>query len=184
MDGRYWLWFLRMMSRQENDAAIGSNDVVCLNATSGLNNGSVPNVTSGPNEGVDKVFYGELNDADGIIIKTLVTEHQCSITFKNKRANYKLVVKHVLSKFRIVPKLNIVEMQNLGGEEIKVELTKHTCIKARKWALEKISDSVALEFNRLFDYVFALRSTDPTGTFELMVERPTEAKIQDIVCEF
>ncbi|KAL4304604.1 hypothetical protein GQ457_10G021840 [Hibiscus cannabinus] len=74
-------------------------------------------------------------------IKTLVIEHQCSITFKNKRANYKL----------------IVEMQNLGREELKVELQKHTCIKARKWALEKIRGSVVLEFNReekLEDYVF------------------------------
>ncbi|KAK9038432.1 hypothetical protein V6N11_023301 [Hibiscus sabdariffa] len=109
-------------------------------------------------------------------IKTLVIEHQCSITFKNKRANYKLVGKHFLSKFRILPKLKIVEMQKLGREELKVELQKHTCIKARKWALEKIRGSVVLEFNRLFDYVFALRSVDPNGTFELMVERPTEVE--------
>ncbi|KAK8673643.1 hypothetical protein V6N13_111964 [Hibiscus sabdariffa] len=70
----------------------------------------------------------------------------------------------------------IVEMQKLGREELKVELQKHTCIKARKWALEKIRGSVVLEFNRLFDYVFALRSVDPNGTFELMVERPTEVE--------
>ncbi|KAK8671545.1 hypothetical protein V6N13_038139 [Hibiscus sabdariffa] len=67
-------------------------------------------------------------------------------------------------------------MQKLGREELKVELQKHTCIKARKWALEKIWGSVVLEFNRLFDYVFALRSVDPNGTFELMVERPTEVE--------
>ncbi|KAK8979005.1 hypothetical protein V6N11_007465 [Hibiscus sabdariffa] len=109
-------------------------------------------------------------------IKTLVIEHQCSITFKNKRANYKLVGKHFLSKFRILPKLKIVEMQKLGREELKVELQKHTCIKARKWALEKIRGSVVLEFNRLFDYVFALRCAYPNGTFELMVERPTEVE--------
>ncbi|KAK8713327.1 hypothetical protein V6N13_148548 [Hibiscus sabdariffa] len=109
-------------------------------------------------------------------IKTLVIEHQCSITFKNKRANYKLVGKHFLSKFRILPKLKIVEMQKLGREELKVELQKHTCIKARKWALEKIRGSVVLEFNRLFDYVFALRCAEPNGTFELMVERPTEVE--------
>ncbi|KAK9003355.1 hypothetical protein V6N11_060919 [Hibiscus sabdariffa] len=109
-------------------------------------------------------------------IKTLVIEHQCSITFKNKRANYKLVGKHFLSKFRILPKLKIVEMQKLGREELKVELQKHTCIKARKWALEKIRGSVVLEFNRLFDYVFALRCADPNGTFELMVERTTEVE--------
>ncbi|KAK8690812.1 hypothetical protein V6N13_074338 [Hibiscus sabdariffa] len=65
-------------------------------------------------------------------------------------------------------------MQKLGREELKVELQKHTCIKARKWALEKIRGSVVLEFNRLFDYVFALRCADPNGTLELMVERPTE----------
>ncbi|KAL4377761.1 hypothetical protein GQ457_02G024330 [Hibiscus cannabinus] len=70
----------------------------------------------------------------------------------------------------------IVEIENLGREELKVELQKHTCIKARKWALEKIRGSVVLEFNKLFDYVFALRSVDPNGTFELMVERSTEVE--------
>ncbi|KAL4379655.1 hypothetical protein GQ457_02G010710 [Hibiscus cannabinus] len=57
----------------------------------------------------------------------------------------------------IICKKSVVEMQKLGREELKVELQKHTCIKARKWALEKIRGSVVLEFNRLFDYVFALR---------------------------
>ncbi|KAL4335024.1 hypothetical protein GQ457_07G004420 [Hibiscus cannabinus] len=64
-------------------------------------------------------------------IKTLVTDHNCSVTFKNKRAKYKFVGKHFISKIRIVPKL------------------------------------------RLFDYVLALRTADPDGSFDLVVERPT-----------
>ncbi|KAK8681803.1 hypothetical protein V6N13_054204 [Hibiscus sabdariffa] len=62
----------------------------------------------------------------------------------------------------------------LAREELKVDLHKRTCLKARKWALEKIRGNVVHEFNRLFDYVFALRSADPNGTFDLMVERPTD----------
>ncbi|KAK8514982.1 hypothetical protein V6N12_001147 [Hibiscus sabdariffa] len=62
----------------------------------------------------------------------------------------------------------------LAREELKVDLHKRTCLKARKWALEKIRGNVVHEFNRLFDYVFALRSADPNGTFDLIVERPTD----------
>ncbi|KAL4332157.1 hypothetical protein GQ457_07G005540 [Hibiscus cannabinus] len=110
-------------------------------------------------------------DSDGDVV---LTQHQCSVTYKNKRANFKLVGKHFLPKIRILPKLKVFDIKRLVTEELKVDLHKRTCLKARKWALEKIRGNVVHEFNRLFDYVFALRSADPNGTFDLMVERPTD----------
>ncbi|KAK8646714.1 hypothetical protein V6N13_120492 [Hibiscus sabdariffa] len=71
-----------------------------------------------------------------------------------------------------MPKLRLTYMMALGKEEIKVELTKNVCSRARKWAVNQIRGSVK-EFNRLYDYVFALREADPTGTFDLVVEGPT-----------
>ncbi|KAK9008792.1 hypothetical protein V6N11_080270 [Hibiscus sabdariffa] len=129
-------------------------------------------------KGCPFVLHASWDKSDGFYkIKTLVTEHQCSVTFQNKRADFKLVGKHFLPIIRIVPKLNLVEMQKLAKEELKVDLKKKTCEKARNWAIEQINGRVVHEFNRLFDYVFALRSADPGGTFELMVERPTAADI-------
>ncbi|KAL4384523.1 hypothetical protein GQ457_15G014910 [Hibiscus cannabinus] len=110
-------------------------------------------------------------------IKTLVTDHNCSVTFKNKRANYKFVGKHFISKIRIVPKLRLVDMIRLGREELNVELNKQLCSRAKKWAEEKIKGNIIHEFNRLFDYVLALRTADPDGSFDLVVERPTAVDI-------
>ncbi|KAK8574461.1 hypothetical protein V6N12_062154 [Hibiscus sabdariffa] len=110
-------------------------------------------------------------------IKTLVTDHNCSVTFKNKRANYKFVGKHFISKIRIVPKLRLVDMIRLGREELNVELNKQLCSRAKKWAEEKIKGNIIHEFNRLFDYVLALRTADPDGSFDLVVERPTDVDI-------
>ncbi|KAK9009381.1 hypothetical protein V6N11_035921 [Hibiscus sabdariffa] len=111
---------------------------------------------------------------DGIYqIKTLVSKHSCSVTFKNKRADYKFVGKHFVNKLKIMPKLRLTDIMALGKEEIKVELTKNVCSRARKWAVNQIRGNVKKEFNRLYDYVFALREADPTGTFDLVVERPT-----------
>ncbi|KAL4348394.1 hypothetical protein GQ457_17G012510 [Hibiscus cannabinus] len=110
-------------------------------------------------------------------IKTLVTDHNCSVTFKNKRANYKFVGKHFISKIRIVPKLRLVDMIRLGREELNVELNKQLCNRAKKWAEEKIKGNIIHEFNRLFDYVLALRTADPDGSFDLVVERPTAVDI-------
>ncbi|KAK9008243.1 hypothetical protein V6N11_075145 [Hibiscus sabdariffa] len=76
-------------------------------------------------------------------------------------------------QIKIMPKLRLIDMMALGKEEIKVELTKNVCSRARKWAVNQIRGSVKKEFNRLYDYVFALREADPTGTFDLVVERPT-----------
>ncbi|KAL4376571.1 hypothetical protein GQ457_02G033250 [Hibiscus cannabinus] len=64
-------------------------------------------------------------------------------------------------------------MQKLGKEELKVDLSRGTCGRARRWALEEISGRVLYEFTRLFDYAYALRQANPTANIELMVERPT-----------
>ncbi|KAL4335518.1 hypothetical protein GQ457_07G007250 [Hibiscus cannabinus] len=81
------------------------------------------------------------------------------------------------SKIRIVPKLRLVDMIRLGREELNVELNKQLCSRAKKWAEEKIKGNIIHEFNRLFDYVLALRTADPDGSFDLVVERPTAVDI-------
>ncbi|KAL4308001.1 hypothetical protein GQ457_01G017620 [Hibiscus cannabinus] len=123
-------------------------------------------------------IYASFDKGDGCFkIKTFISELECSITFKNKRANYLLVGKHFLSKIRIVPNLKLVEIKRLAKEELKVELHKHTCMKAKSWCLEQIRGRLGYEFSRLYDYVGALRDADPSGSFELKVERPTPFEI-------
>ncbi|KAK8561548.1 hypothetical protein V6N12_048614 [Hibiscus sabdariffa] len=125
-------------------------------------------------KGCPFMLHASWDKSDGFYkIKTLVVEHQCSVTFKNKRADFRLVGKHFLSKLRIVPNLKLIEMIKLAREELSVEINKDCCQKAKKWALEQIRGSVMHEFNRLFDYMYVLRSADPNGNFELMGERPT-----------
>ncbi|PPE02633.1 hypothetical protein GOBAR_AA38931 [Gossypium barbadense] len=51
---------------------------------------------------------------------------------ENKRASYKFVEEHFLSKIRLIPKLKLTEMQKLAKEELKVELSRGTCSRARK----------------------------------------------------
>ncbi|KAK8510109.1 hypothetical protein V6N12_007986 [Hibiscus sabdariffa] len=81
------------------------------------------------------------------------------------------------TKIRIVPKLRLLDMTRLGREELNVELNKQLCSRAKKWAEEKIKGNITHEFNRLFDYVLALRTVDPNGSFDLVAERPTAADI-------
>ncbi|KAL4379491.1 hypothetical protein GQ457_02G021020 [Hibiscus cannabinus] len=109
-------------------------------------------------------------------VKTLITDHNCSVTLKNKRANYKFVGKHFISKIRIVPKLRLADMMRLGREELNLELNKQLCSRANKWAEEKKKGNITHEFNRLFDYVLALRTADPNGSFDLVVQRPTDLR--------
>ncbi|KAK8978838.1 hypothetical protein V6N11_034746 [Hibiscus sabdariffa] len=129
-------------------------------------------------EGCPFRIYACLDKADGLYkIKTFKETHECSITFKNKRANYKYVGKHFLSKLRVLPKLKLNEMQKLAKEELKVDLNIGTCSRARKWAMEVINGRVLYEFTRLFYYTYALRKADPIANIELMVERPTPSEI-------
>ncbi|KAK8643616.1 hypothetical protein V6N13_012902 [Hibiscus sabdariffa] len=129
-------------------------------------------------EGCPFRIYDALDKADGLYkIKTFKETHECSITFKNTRASYKYVGKHFLSKLRVLPKLKLTEMQKLGKEELKVDLSRGTCSRARRWALEEINGRVLYEFTRLFDYAYALRQANPTANIELMVERPTPFEI-------
>ncbi|MBA0680439.1 hypothetical protein Goari_012134 [Gossypium aridum] len=52
--------------------------------------------------------------------------------YTNKRASYKFVEEHFLSKIRLILKLKLTEMQKLAKEELKVELSRGTCSRARK----------------------------------------------------
>ncbi|KAK9017129.1 hypothetical protein V6N11_079613 [Hibiscus sabdariffa] len=98
-------------------------------------------------------------------------------TTKNKRASYTFVGKHFISKIMIVPKLRLMDMMRLGMEELNVELNKQLCSRAKKWAEEKIKGTITHEFNRLLNYVLALRIADPNCSFDLVVKRPTAADI-------
>ncbi|KAK8712746.1 hypothetical protein V6N13_147974 [Hibiscus sabdariffa] len=64
-------------------------------------------------------------------------------------------------------------MMRLAKDELKVELNKNLCQRARVWANQKIRGRLEDEFNKLFDYVYTLREADPNGTFDLFVQRPT-----------
>ncbi|KAK9006635.1 hypothetical protein V6N11_018970 [Hibiscus sabdariffa] len=112
-------------------------------------------------KGCPFVVHASRDKSDGCFkVKTLVTDHNCSVTFKNSRTNFKFLGKHFISKLRILPTLRSVQMIKLGREELNVELNKKLCFRARKWALEKIRGSVVHEFHRLWDYVNTLRAAD------------------------
>ncbi|MBA0793135.1 hypothetical protein Gohar_017563, partial [Gossypium harknessii] len=79
-------------------------------------------------------IYACVDNSDGCykIKKTFIETHECSINFKNKRASYKFVGEHFLSKIRLIPKLKLTEMQKLANEELKVKLSRGTCNRVRK----------------------------------------------------
>ncbi|KAK8562182.1 hypothetical protein V6N13_148709 [Hibiscus sabdariffa] len=109
-------------------------------------------------DGCPWVIYASIDNSDGFFkVKKLVSQHECSITFKNSRANYKLVGNHFLKKLRIIPKLTLLEMKRLAKEELNVDIPIGLCSKARIWVMDKIDGRVHYEFNRLFDYATALR---------------------------
>ncbi|KAK8521596.1 hypothetical protein V6N13_124008 [Hibiscus sabdariffa] len=88
-------------------------------------------------KGCPFLLHASWDKSDGFYkIKTLVVEHQCFVTFKNKRADFILVGKNFLSNLRIVPNLKLIDMIRLVREELSVEINKYCCQKAKKWALE------------------------------------------------
>ncbi|KAK8660277.1 hypothetical protein V6N13_051207 [Hibiscus sabdariffa] len=87
--------------------------------------------------------------------------------------NGRFVGKHFLGKLKILPNLKLKDMMRLAKQELKVELNKNVCHRARIWANKKIKERLKDEFNKLFDYTYALREADPNGTFDLFVQRPT-----------
>ncbi|KAK9041614.1 hypothetical protein V6N11_016706 [Hibiscus sabdariffa] len=97
--------------------------------------------------------------------------------FKDALYAYAVAHRFDFNKIRIVPQLRLLDMMRLGMEELNVELNKQLCSRAKKWAEEKIKGNISHEFNKLFDYVLALRIADPDGSFDLVVERPTATDI-------
>ncbi|KAL4346269.1 hypothetical protein GQ457_17G011300 [Hibiscus cannabinus] len=125
-------------------------------------------------EGCPWVIYASIDSSDGFFkVKKLISHHECFVTFKNSKANYKFIGKHFLGKLRIIAKLTLQEMQRLAREELNVVVPINLCCKARLLAKEEINGRVKYEFDRLVDYAEALRQADPNCNVDLMVVRPT-----------
>ncbi|KAL4387627.1 hypothetical protein GQ457_09G021940 [Hibiscus cannabinus] len=119
-------------------------------------------------------IYASIDSSDGFFkVKKLINQHDCSITFKNSKANYKFIGKHLLGKLRVIPKLTLQEMQRLTKEELHVDVPINLYSKAMMWAKDEINGRFTYEFDRLFDYAAALRQVDPNCNVDLMVVRPT-----------
>ncbi|KAK8683081.1 hypothetical protein V6N13_039149 [Hibiscus sabdariffa] len=64
-------------------------------------------------KGCPFVVHASRDKSDGCFkVKTLVTDHNCSVTFKNSRANFKFVGKHFISKLRILLTLRLWDYVN------------------------------------------------------------------------
>ncbi|XVF84982.1 hypothetical protein PTKIN_Ptkin17bG0082300 [Pterospermum kingtungense] len=113
-------------------------------------------------KGCPFVIYASVDNADGMYkIKTFNSTHECSISFKNSRATYKLLAGHFLPKLRVIPDLKLHEMVELAKQELNVDVSLTVCMRARMRAKEMINGRYTYEFERLFDYVAALREADP-----------------------
>ncbi|KAK9012084.1 hypothetical protein V6N11_040154 [Hibiscus sabdariffa] len=122
-------------------------------------------------EGCPWEIYAYIDNNDGFFkVKKLISQHECSVTFKNSKATYKFIGKHFLGKLRIIPKLTLQEMQRLIKEELHVDVPINLCCKARMWAKEEINGRVKYKFDRLFDYATALRQAGPNCNVDLMVK--------------
>ncbi|KAK5803010.1 hypothetical protein PVK06_030647 [Gossypium arboreum] len=81
-------------------------------------------------------IYVAIDNSDGFYkIKTFIETYKCFVTFNNKRASYKFVKEHFLSKIRVVPKLKLTKMLKLAKEELKVDLSRvhATRLGKRNW---------------------------------------------------
>ncbi|KAK8649539.1 hypothetical protein V6N13_130266 [Hibiscus sabdariffa] len=122
----------------------------------------------------DALVNHDVAKSDGFVkVKKLINQHDCSITLKNSKANYKFIGKYFLGKLRIIPKLTLQEMKRLAKVELHVDVPINLCSKAMMWAKDEINKRFKYEFDRLFDYATALRQLDPNYNVDLMVVRPT-----------
>ncbi|KAK8593843.1 hypothetical protein V6N12_045916 [Hibiscus sabdariffa] len=155
-----------------NDAT-GSNDTDGLNATSEPNDGNSPNVTSGPNEGVDEVFYGELNDADGDNSESDLVDGDNLLSDDDEE---EMVA--IKNKSKLVEDLGLDVVLE---ESVHVSIEKNEDVRGLGSGeeMDYLDSSDVCSYETDSDGGIICKKcggTDPNGTFELMVERPTESK--------
>lgn len=100
-------------------------------------------------------------------LKTLVDEHTCSKSFKNRRLSSKWLSKHIVDDVKEQPRIKLVSIQDKLKRKYVVQISRGKAFRAKQKALDIVHGSHKEQYSKLWEYCEELRMSNP-GTVAQM----------------
>ena len=113
------------------------------------------------------VYISKDGDNPGLVVKTLQTEHSCFRTFDNPCASASFLCKYFRNRITKQPEITIKEIQQAAKAELRLNVSKHKCKRAKKMVMAELDASYKVQFGYLAAYAAALKRTNPGTLAEI-----------------
>ena len=110
------------------------------------------------------VFASWLSDHKTFKIKSLLDDHTCVMSFKNKFVSSKFIAEKYLGQWRENPDWNFAGMAERLRSDTNVDASKWQYYRARSAAREIIQGSVKEQYSKLWEYGAEIRRMNPNSS--------------------
>ncbi|KAK0586338.1 hypothetical protein LWI29_005213 [Acer saccharum] len=110
------------------------------------------------------VYASWLADHKTFKIKSLVDEHTCVMSFRNKFVNSKMIAEKYVGQWRVNPDWNFAGLSQQLRTDTSVDASVWQYYRARKAARQMIQGSVKEQYSKLWEYGAEIRRMNPGST--------------------
>ena len=105
-------------------------------------------------------------------VKSYISEHRCTRTFRNRYVNSKWLAKKYGPKIKSNPGWKLKDFKTEVNEKYAVDVTTNQCYRAKRKALGEVEGALKEVYAKLWDYAEELRMTNPGSTIMMQIDKP------------
>lgn len=121
-----------------------------------------------------KMWASYIKGSDGWQIKTVVNEHNCVWTYKNKLVTVKYLVDMFGDRIRKNPNWKLTEMQEEFKRVLKVDVCEAKCCRVRQQALSAIEEKMKEHYGNLRRFAGEILRSNNNNTVKISTTREQE----------
>lgn len=121
-----------------------------------------------------KMWASYIKGSDGWQIKTVVNEHNCVWTYKNKLVTVKYLVDMFGDRIRKNPNWKLTEMQEEFKRVLKVDVCEAKCCRVRQQALSAVEEKMKEHYANLRRFAGEILRSNNNNTVKISTTREQE----------
>ncbi|GJU98681.1 multidrug resistance-associated protein 5, partial [Tanacetum coccineum] len=113
----------------------------------------------------------KMRDENTIHIRSLKDKHTCTRQYYlGSLITSKWIAQRFEDKLRMNPDMKVVDLQEYVLKKYRVKVSHHQCNRAKRMALHQLKQNVGTQYDRLVDYCYELKRSNPGTTVAMQVD--------------
>ncbi|GJV78097.1 RNA-directed DNA polymerase, eukaryota, reverse transcriptase zinc-binding domain protein [Tanacetum coccineum] len=119
----------------------------------------------------------KMRDENTVHIRSLKDKHTCTRQYYlGSLITSKWIAQRFEDKLRMNPDMKVVDLQEYVMKKYRVKVSHHQCNRAKRMALYQLKQNVSTQYDRLVDYCYELKRSNPGTTVGMQVDPLADGK--------